>query len=101
MIRRPVVLIIQLAPTGTDLTIGVEDECIVMQASQLELGYDMARAKKPDLIAVDVSGTTQAAWTICRLLKRDPATASIPIVLLNAPATEAAAAGGGGWTGAV
>jgi len=48
-----------------------------------EAGYEWAKRERPDLIALDLSTSFGNAWTICRLLKQDPRTAGIPVVVLT------------------
>jgi DNA-binding response OmpR family regulator len=47
-----------------------------------------ARALQPQLILLDVMLPELDGLEVCKLLRRDPATRSIPIVMLTARATE-------------
>ena len=47
-----------------------------------------ARALKPRLILLDVVMPTLDGFSACRQLKRDPATASIPVVLITLKGSE-------------
>ena len=47
-----------------------------------DVGYEIARQELPDLIALDLSTSFGNAWTICRLLRADPKTSGIPVVVL-------------------
>ena len=89
--RTPVLLVIQqvgtLAPSA-----GAEEGFVTLRASNAEAGYEIARAKHPDIIALDVNVSGGAGWATCRVLKRDPMTASIPVIIVNAPGTAETAA---------
>jgi signal transduction histidine kinase len=45
---------------------------------------DLARTLRPDLILLDVMLPLKSGFEVCAALKRDPATASIPIIVLTA-----------------
>jgi len=47
-----------------------------------------ARAQLPDLIVLDLMLPELDGLEVCKLLRRDPATAAIPILMLTAKATE-------------
>ena len=47
-------------------------------------GLDIARTKKPDLILLDVMMPEMDGLEVCRRLKKDPDTASIPVIFLTA-----------------
>ena len=49
-------------------------------------GLDVARAEKPDVIVSDVMMPRMNGLELCKGLKDDPATASIPVILLSAKA---------------
>lgn len=55
-----------------------------LRAVDAEVGLTMARAERPDLILMDVQLPGMDGLTATRLLKRDPATAWIPIIALTA-----------------
>jgi PAS domain S-box-containing protein len=57
---------------------------VAMQAS---LGLDIARAQSPDLILLDLNLPDMPGAEALRRLQADPATASIPVVVISADAT--------------
>ena len=81
----------------------VDDEPDVVQLIEYNLksaGYDVvaasdgrealakARSSQPDLIILDLMLPEVEGLDVCKVLRRDPATASIPIVMLTAKASE-------------
>ena len=50
---------------------------------------ELARAQSPDLILLDILMPELNGLDVCRLLKADPATAAIPIVIVSALGEEA------------
>lgn len=61
----------------------------VVEAWDGEMGLEMVKTEKPDLILLDLMMPTLGGWDVMQQLKEDPETASIPIVLLTAKADEA------------
>lgn len=59
----------------------------VLQAYDGGLGVEMARAHAPDLILMDLTMPLIDGLAATRLLKEDPATASIPVIALTAHAS--------------
>jgi diguanylate cyclase (GGDEF)-like protein len=55
-----------------------------MVATDGELGLTAARANLPDLILLDVTMPEISGHDVCRALKEDPATQSIPIIFITA-----------------
>ena len=83
----PVVLIVQ----GSDLvnpSPSAPDECLTIRTSQAERAYELARVRQPDVVAIDVATAGGPGWALCRLLKRDPLTSAIPVVVLAAESPE-------------
>ena len=55
-------------------------------AVDAETGLTMARAERPDLILMDIQLPGMDGLTATALLKKDPATAAIPVIALTAMA---------------
>ena len=49
-----------------------------------QIGVDMARREKPDLILLDILLPRINGWDVCKILKGDPKTNAIPIVMCTA-----------------
>lgn len=93
MTEHPVLLVIQDSTSSPDLETRMLDQSgLTVRAARAEVGYEVARREHPDLIAIDLATPRGNAWTICRLLKADPRTASIPVIVLaGSDASETAA----------
>jgi CheY-like chemotaxis protein len=46
-----------------------------------------ARSTRPDVIVLDIRLPDMSGWDVCSVLKRDPQTAQIPIIILTAAAS--------------
>lgn len=55
----------------------------ILEAENGEQAIEMARAERPDLILMDVDMPVMDGMAACRVLRGDPATATIPIVFLT------------------
>jgi signal transduction histidine kinase/CheY-like chemotaxis protein len=64
-------------------------EVRLIPALQGRLGIDLARQHRPDLILLDLHLPDQHGREVLHELKRDPATAAIPVVIVSADATPA------------
>src|SRR2546423_3441065 len=88
--------------TGRRILI-VEDESDVVERLTLNLrkagfktltaadgasGLEKARADRPDLLILDMMLPKMPGLEVCKILKSDPATRSIPILILTAKAEE-------------
>src|SRR6267378_124032 len=58
----------------------------VLCAVDAEAGLTLARAEQPDLILMDIQLPGMDGLTATALLKRNPATAAIPVIVLTAMA---------------
>jgi two-component system cell cycle response regulator DivK len=58
----------------------------VLLAHNGQAGVDEARAKRPDVILLDMNLPVMDGWAAARALKSDSATAGIPIIALTAHA---------------
>lgn len=70
----------------------------VLQAPDAETGLELTRARRPDLILMDVNLPRMSGLDATRLLKGEPSTRSIPVIVVSSylgenPATIATAAG--------
>lgn len=60
-----------------------------LSAAQGDLGLELARKSKPDLILLDIMLPVMSGLDICKALKQNPKTASIPVIILTAKGQEA------------
>jgi CheY-like chemotaxis protein len=58
----------------------------VLQSTTAEQGIDVARQQKPDLIVMDVGLPGMDGLTATQVLKQDPSTRDIPVLILTAHA---------------
>lgn len=58
----------------------------VIEADRAQLGIDLAHSESPDVILMDMQMPEMDGLTATRLLRADPATADIPIVVITASA---------------
>lgn len=63
---------------------------ITLEAGDAEKGVELARAERPDMIFLDIVLPGMNGFAALRLLRRDPATREIPVVMIsgNEQATE-------------
>ena len=54
-----------------------------IEATGGEQGIELAKAKKPDLILMDILMPKVDGYTACRAIKMDKATKAIPVVMLT------------------
>lgn len=60
----------------------------VMTASTADAGCSLARTWKPELVVVDVAPSDGTSTEVCRLLRGDPTTAGMLVLIVGAAATE-------------
>jgi len=85
-----VILIVEDDPKNTKLlrdllTLG---GYATLEASDGKQGVDMARAKMPDLVFMDIQMPVMDGFEAIHILKTDPATTGIPVVALTALAMQ-------------
>jgi len=61
---------------------------IVLEAKDGEVAIDIARSQKPDFILMDIMMPNIDGYTACHTIKQDPATKTIPVVMLTAAGQE-------------
>jgi DNA-binding response OmpR family regulator len=64
------------------------DGFAVVTAGDGEIGLDKIRDERPDLIVLDIMLPKLDGLSLCRIVRRDAATAHIPIIMLTARGTE-------------
>ncbi len=60
----------------------------VLTAATGEAGFEMARSKSPDLILLDLMLPGVDGLEICKMLRADPKTRQVPVLMLTAKNTE-------------
>jgi two-component system cell cycle response regulator DivK len=85
------ILVIEDNPANMKLAtlLLAKDGHAVLCAVDAETGLTLARARRPDLILMDVQLPAMDGLAATSLLKRDPATAAIPVIALTAMASQA------------
>lgn len=61
---------------------------IVLKASDGEEAVSVARFQKPDLILMDIMMPKMDGYLACHIIKKDEATAKIPVVMVTAVGQE-------------
>lgn len=84
----PTILIVEDNPANLKLARVVLEKAghVVLEAMDAEAGLALAREKRPDLILMDIQLPGMDGLTATMELKRDPATAAIPVLALTAHA---------------
>ncbi len=82
----PIILIVEDNPANLKLARVVLEKAgyAVLEAMDAEAGLALARAQRPDLILIDIQLPGMDGLTATQELKRDPATAPIPVLALTA-----------------
>ena len=60
----------------------------VVKAHDGETGLTLIRAQLPDLVVLDIMLPVLDGLSVCRIIRKDPTTAHIPIIMLTARGTE-------------
>jgi CheY-like chemotaxis protein len=60
---------------------------VVDDAENGTMAIACAREERPDVIVLDIRLPDMSGWDVCNVLKRDPETAAIPIIILTAAAS--------------
>ena len=87
MNSNPVVLAIDDSPENLVLmSTLLKDRYKVKVANSGARGLELARSAAPDIILLDIMMPVMDGYAVCEQLKRDPATAHIPVIFLTARA---------------
>ena len=83
--ERPVVLIVDDTPSNIDVLCGIlADHYVLKVATSGPLALRIVRSTPVDLILLDVMMPGMDGHEVCRLLKADEATRSIPVIFVTA-----------------
>lgn len=61
---------------------------IVLEAKDGQAAVDMARSQEPDFILMDIMMPNMDGYTACHIIKNNPVTKTIPVVMLTALSQE-------------
>jgi CheY-like chemotaxis protein len=82
---RPTVLLVEDSLDQLELyEMMLSEHVSVIRATRGATGYDVACHEQPDAIILDVMMPGMDGWEVCRLLKRNPATRAIPVIMWTA-----------------
>ena len=70
-------------------TLGGDDRYSLILARDGEEALGIAQREKPDLLFLDILMPKMNGYEVCQLLKKDPTTAQIKVIMLTALAQEA------------
>ena len=81
-----VILVVEDDPKSLKLTRDVLQASgyTTIEAIDGEQGVELAKAKKPDLILMDILMPKMDGYAACHAIKKDKATRKIPVVMLTA-----------------
>ncbi len=83
-ISKPIILAVDDAPTNIDVVKGIFAEDYIVQAAvNGKMALEIVEKKKPDLILLDIMMPEIDGFMVCRHLKSNPDTASIPIIFVT------------------
>ena len=82
----PTVLVVDDNPQNLELLVAyLEDvQCKPLSATNGPEALEMVRQHSPDLLLLDVMMPKMSGFEVCRRLKNDPVTESIPIIMVTA-----------------
>src|SRR5690348_5725553 len=81
---KPVVLIVDDAPESIDVLRGVLGaDYQVKAAIHASVALELVESSPPDLVLLDVMMPDIDGYEVCRRLKENPATASIPVIFVT------------------
>ncbi|MBY0238918.1 MAG: two-component system response regulator [Burkholderiaceae bacterium] len=85
-VRKPVVLVVDDTPDNLSLISGLlSNRYTVKVAPNGERALKIAHSdNRPDLVLLDIMMPDMDGYEVCRRLKKDPATADIPVIFLTA-----------------
>lgn len=66
-----------------------KDNYLTLSAKNGEEGLSLAGRYAPDLVILDIMLPGRDGWDVCKVLRADPKTSSIPIIMLTAKAEDA------------
>ncbi|MBF0626599.1 MAG: response regulator [Magnetococcales bacterium] len=82
---RPVLLVVDDTPTNLALVAGLlEGQYQVKLATSGRKALEIARSTPLDLVLLDIMMPEMDGYEVCRQLKSDPATRSVPVIFLTA-----------------
>ena len=85
MLKKRILLIEDEVDMVYALTLQLEAiNCEVLSAADGQMGLDIARKEKPDLIILDLMLPKMDGYKICRMLKFDERYKQIPIIMFTA-----------------
>ena len=57
--------------------------CVTLEALTAELGLDVVRQEKPDMVFLDIVLPGMNGFTALRMMRRDPLTHLIPVIMIS------------------
>jgi two-component system sensor histidine kinase/response regulator len=83
-VSKPVILAVDDSPANIDMVKGIfAQDYIVQAAVSGKIALEIVGKKKPDLILLDIMMPEMDGFMVCRHLKSNPDTASIPIIFVT------------------
>jgi two-component system alkaline phosphatase synthesis response regulator PhoP len=85
-VHLPLVLVVDDNPQNLELIQAyLEDiECVTVPAHNGMEALEIAAKERPDLVLLDVMMPKMSGFEVCRRLKNDPVTSSIPVIMVTA-----------------